>query len=452
MKVSAQEIEQRQMLLEIEVEEERVQRALDQAYQRIVNRINVPGFRRGRAPRPLVERMVGREALLEDAVEHLVPQVFQDALKDQQITPGGQPSYQVTSTEPFQFKATVPLQPSVDLGDYRSIEIPLEPVIVEESEVEAVIENLRESNAAWVPVERAAQVGDRVGLDVKAIRGEKTLFDNQDVEFVANPDGPEPAPGFSEQLVGLEAGQERRFSLPSGEGAEGEAAEPSDFVVKLHWVKEKQLPELDDEFARSVSDKETVEQLREGIRAQIQQHKEQQARQRQREAIVQAAVDQARVEAPPQAVERQANQLLQNMAVGLDKQGISIEQYLQFSGKDESTFRSELLAEADRSLKRSLVLGAIAEAEDIAITDDEVRAEIELASRGASDPERTAREALRRPETRTRIESVLRTSKAAQRLVEIAGGKPAEPATAEPAQAARPEPAEAPNTSGETNG
>jgi trigger factor len=446
VKVSAQEIEQRQMVLEIEVEEERVQRALDQAYKRIVNRINVPGFRRGRAPRPLVERMVGREALLEDAVEHLVPQAFQDALNDRQITPGGQPSYQVTSTEPLQFKATVPLQPSVELGDYRSIEIPLEPVVVDESEVQAVIENLRESNATWVPVERAAQVGDRVGLDVKATRGEKTLLDNQDVEFVINPEGPEPAPGFSEQLAGLEAEQERRFSLPLGEGSEGEAAQPAEFVVKLHWVKEKQLPELDDEFARSVAEKGTVDQLREGIREQIQQHKDQQARQRQREATIQAAVDQARVDVPPQAVERQANQLLQNMAVGLDKQGISIEQYLQLTGKDESTFRSELMAEADRSLKRSLVLSAIAEAEHLEVSEDEVRQEVELASRGANDPARTAREALRRSETRARIESVLLASKAVERLVEIAGGR-----QAEPAREAGPEPTEGPNTSGETN-
>src|SRR5581483_7356674 len=115
VKISAQEVEQRQMVLEIEVEDERVNKALDDAYKRIVNRINVPGFRRGRAPRPLVERMVGREALLEDAVEHLVPQVYEDALKEQQITASGQPSLEVTSTEPLQFKATVPLQPKVAL-------------------------------------------------------------------------------------------------------------------------------------------------------------------------------------------------------------------------------------------------------------------------------------------------------------------------------------------------
>ena len=171
MKVTAQEIEQRQMVLEIEVEDERFQRALDHAYKRIASRINVPGFRRGRAPRPLVERMVGREAIVEDAVEKLVPEVYHDALKEQDISPAGQPSVEVTSTEPLQFKATLPLQPRVELGDYRSIEIRPDPFVVEQQEVDDFIQRLREAHLTWVPVERAAQIGDRIGMSVEARRG-----------------------------------------------------------------------------------------------------------------------------------------------------------------------------------------------------------------------------------------------------------------------------------------
>jgi trigger factor len=237
------------MVLEIEVDDERLQRALDQAYRRIVGRINVPGFRKGRAPRPLVERMVGREALVEDAVEHLVPQVYQDALKEQQITPAGQPSVEVTSTEPLQFKATVPLEPSVTVGDYQSVAVNREPVVVEAQEVEDVIDRMREAHATWAPVERAAQVGDRAGLDVHATRLGRTIIDSKDAEFILDPGGSEPIPGFSEQLVGMQADEERAFSL-GGEASDEEEAPPAtEFTVRLHWVKERELPVLDDEFA-----------------------------------------------------------------------------------------------------------------------------------------------------------------------------------------------------------
>jgi trigger factor len=262
---------------------------------------------------------------------------------------------------------------------------------------------------------------------VKATQGERTVTDSHDAEFVLNPDGPEPAPGFSQQLVGLVAGQERSFTLNTAQQPEGEAPGTVDFTVRLHWVKEKELPALDDEFARTVGERDSVERLREEIRDQIRNRKEQQARERQREAILQAAIDQARIEAPPQAIEREANRLLNSMAASLDKQGISIEQYLQFTGKDESQFKSELLSQADGTLKRSLVLEAIAHAEGLEVNEAEVREEIELASQGANDQARTAREALQRPETRARIESIFRTRKGLERLVELGGGTPTEP-------------------------
>ena len=468
MKVSSQEIGQRQVVLEVEVENERVERALDQAYKRIAGRIKVPGFRPGRAPRPLVERMVGREAILEDAVEHLVPEVYRDVLSEQQIKAAAQPSLEVTSTEPLQFKATVPLEPTVHLGDYRSIDEPLEPAVVDDAEVDEVLGRLRESHATWVPVERAVQVGDRVGLDVKATRGEQTVVDTRDAEFVVDPEGPEPVPGFSNQVVGMEAGQDRTFSLGGvaaateegsggAEESEGAAAQPTSFTVRLHDVKEKQLPELDDEFARAAAEQESLDRLREEIRTRLLSCKEAQAREKQREAVLKAAVDQAQVEIPPQLVERQAHQLLQNMAATLDRQGISVEQYLQFTGKDEDTFRSELMSDAESSLRRTLVLEAIAREEGLSVSEDEVREEIQLAARGAKDPKRTARQAFARPETRSRIESILLNRKGAERLFELTGvAAPEAPDGTEQSdeelvESVSPELVEASETSGEIN-
>jgi trigger factor len=431
VKVSAQEVEQRQMVLEIEVEDERVEQAYDQAYRRIVNRMNVPGFRRGKAPRPLVERMVGRESILEDAVEHLVPRVYEEAIKEQQIEVAGQPSLEVTSTEPLQFKATVPLKPVVQLGEYRSIEIPAEPVTIDEAEIDAVVENLRDANATWVPVERASAIGDRVGIDLKATRGGRVLTDAKDAEFVLNPDGTEPLPGFSQQLVGMEAEQQREFSLSSGEGDQDEPRLQTDCEVTVHWVKEKQLPEVDDDFARTVGQKDSVEELRQDIGDRIQRQKELQARSKHEDAIAQAAVDQARVSVPPQMITRHAQDQLETLARRLDNQGISVQQYLQFTGKSEDEFKAEMLADAETSLKRALVLGAVAEAEGLSVSDDDVRSEIELAAQGASDPRKATRDALARPEVRERIASMLRSRKGLKRLVEIAGGTPSESTSAE---------------------
>jgi trigger factor len=432
VKVTAQEIEERQMVLEVEVEDERLERAMDEAYKRISTRINVPGFRRGRAPRPLVERMVGREAILEDAVEKLVPQVYRDALQEQQISAAGQPNVEVTSTEPLHFKATVPLTPSVELGDYRSVEVPLEEIVVTAEEIDSVVQRLRESQATWAPVERAVQIGDRVGLDVKGVRDGRSIMDTNDAEFVVDPDGPEPMSGFSQQLVGLEAGQERSFTLgePPAEATDEQPARSdtrTEFAVKVHGVKERQLPELDDEFVKSVGEYETVEKLREEIETSIRRRKEFEARSKQRDQIVEAAVEQATVVAPPQMVEQQAQSLLESMASTLDRQGITIQQYLQITGKSESDFRAELLEDARKTLKRNLVLEAIGGAEQLEVGDDEIRAEIEAAFQGGRDGARRAREAYRRPETRTRIASLLKVRKAGQWLVEHAGGQPDEP-------------------------
>jgi trigger factor len=406
------------MVLEIEVEDERMQRALDQAYKRIASRINVPGFRRGRAPRPLVERMVGREAIVEDAVDKLVPEVYRDALKEQDISPAGQPSVEVTSTEPLQFKATLPLQPKVELGDYHSIDIRPDPVVVEQQEVEDFIQRLREAHLTWVPVERAAQIGDRIGMSVEARRGEQPAMNNQDVEFIIDPDGAEPAKGFSEQLVGLEAGQEKTFSL----GGDEEGSEPTEFTVKVQWVKEKELPALDDEFAALVSDKETVDQLVEEVRGHLTSTKEHQVQERHREALVQAAVDQAQVEIPPQMINRQAAIAVNNLASTLQRQGLSIDQYLQYTGRDEEAFRTEMLADAERSMKRALVLESLGEAESLEVGADEIEIEIQTAVQNAKDPARAAREALASSDTRGHIEQIVRSRKAIERLVEISGG------------------------------
>ncbi len=427
MKVAAREIENSQVELDIQVEDERFEKAVDQAYRRIVQRVNVPGFRKGKAPRALVERMVGRQALVEDAVEHLVPEVVGAAVKDQALKMVARPRLEVVSTEPLQVKATVPVQPTVELGDYSTLKIEREAARVDDEQVDSVIERIRETHATWEPVERPVQLGDRVTIDVHGEADGQTVVDGKDAEYVVDPEGPEPAPGFAQHVVGMAPDEERSFvlTLPEDYRTRELAGQAARFTVTLQGVKERNLPELNDEFAATVgTEYETMDQVREGARSQLQERDEQTKRAAHEEAVFQAVIDQAKVEIPPQLVEEEAQRILDQLAQSLDRQGIPIQQYLRFTNKSEADLRAELMVQGETSVRRAEVLNAIARAEALDVTDDEIRTELASAAGDAAEAERLERAALTRPEMKERLASVLRQRKAAQYLMKTVGGVP----------------------------
>ncbi|MBI4494494.1 MAG: trigger factor [Chloroflexi bacterium] len=432
MKVSTEELESRQVVVDIEVDDERVEQALDQAYRRVVGRLKVPGFRKGKAPRGLVERIVGRQALLEDAIEHLVPVVVKEAVEAEGIKPATQPRLEVVSIVPLQVKATVALEPRVELADYRALLPTPESTEVSEAEVDELVERLREGHAEWVPVERPVRVSDRVALDVRAAVGERVLLDTKDAEFVVDPNGVQPTPGFAEQLVGMEPAEERTFSLwlPEDYREPELAGQEATHVVKLHGVKERHLPAADDALASIVGAFENLEQLRAAIARDLQVRKEQESQRKLEEQAVEAVIAGSTVEVPPQVVELEAEHLREQFARSLDRQGITIEQYLRFAKKNEAEFRAELLAEAEKSTRRSAVLSAVANAEGIDGSDAEVEEEIRRATEDSPNSQRLVRDALARPETRERVRSALRERKAVRRLVALATEASPEPASA----------------------
>ncbi len=438
MKVATKEIGNSQIVLDIEVEDERLEKAVDQAYRRVVNRINVPGFRRGKAPRALVERMVGREALVEDAVEHLVPEVVEAAVKEQDIKMVARPRLEVVSTQPLQVKATVPVKPKVELGDYRSLEIARQPADVDDEKVQGVLDRLRESHATWEPVERVVERGDRVALDLNGRVEEQTLVDSKDAEYVVDPEGPQPAPGFADQLLGMKIDEERSFvlTLPEDYRRRELANKPADFTVTIHGVKERRLPDVDDDFAKTVGDEyETAEQLRAGIHKQLLESEEQTRTREHEDAVIQSVVDQAKVDLPPQLVEEESQRHLDQLSSSLDRQGITVEQYLRFTGRNESQLRAELMAQGERSVRRSEVLNAVARAEGFEASDDEVRQELVGAETDAAEVERANR-LLDSAAIRERIANLLLERKAARFLLESIGGiKLDEGATAEESSA-----------------
>ena len=425
MKVATQEIENRQVVLDIEVEDEQVEKAVDQAYRRIVQRLNVPGFRKGKAPRALVERMVGREALLEDAMEHLVPQVVQDAVKQEDIKMVARPTLEVISAQPLQVKATVPVAPKVELGDYKSLSIALETPEIDDEQVDGVVERLRDANATLEPVERPVRVGDRISMDVTATVGNTVVIESKDAEFVVDPEGFQPAPGFADEIVEIEPEGEKTFTLnlPDDWRNAEQAGQPADFTVRVHWVKEKKLPELDDAFVSTVgSEHETIEELRGAIRDDLSARQETTLRNEHADNVIQAVVDQATIEVPPQLVEEEADRIAQEYARSLERQGIPLQQFLRFTQKSEDDFRAEMLAQGAKNVQRTELLNAVAVAEGIEPSDDEIRAELERDLAGEANAERIIRDALRSPVVRERVAGILRRRTAARMLMATVGG------------------------------
>jgi trigger factor len=428
VKVAAQEIENSQVVLDIEVEDERLERAVDQAYKRIVQRINVPGFRKGKAPRALVERMVGREALVEDAVEQLVPQVIEDAVKQQDLKMVAslrQNDLEVVSTQPLQIKATVPVQPKVELGDYKSLDIPATPAEVTDEQVEAVVTRLRESHATWEPVERAAALGDRVAIDVLAKAGETTVMESKDAEFVVVADGPQPAEGFADAIVGMQAEESKSVSLKLPEDHRNTelAGKDAEFDITLHWVKEKILPELDDELPSTVgTEHESLADFRKAIHENLSMREEHERRVAHEEKVVDSVVEQATLELPPQLVEEEAGRLVQQLAQNLERQGIPLQSYLRFTQKTEDQFRAEMMAQAERSVRRSEVLNAIALAEGIELTDDEIREAMTAGLEDTNENRRLIRESMRRQVVKDRFAASMKRDRAVRRLLETVGG------------------------------
>jgi trigger factor len=442
VKVSTQEIEQSQVVLEIEVDPPRLERAMDQAYRRMAGRLKVPGFRPGKAPRPLVERMVGRESLLEDAIEHLVPEVYREAVDQESLYPIEEASFDVVEAEPLKVKATVPVRPKVQLGDYRSLRRELAVPEVTDEQVDNVITQLRESHATWVPVERPVALEDRVAMDVHGTADDKPILDRHDVEYVVRAESDRPMPGFAEQLVGMSGGDEKTFTLTAPADFEDAdlAGKAATFQVKVDWVKEKHLPDLDDSFASTVGSFSTMDELKAEVRQELQTRAEATARQELQEGLIDAVVEGASLELPPQAIEKQAVRRRQELASSLDRQGITIEQYRQLTGKSADEFNTELESAARRELTRLFVLDAVADAEQVAVDPVEVEAEIREAAGDGPEARRLVREALARRETRARVESVVRERKTVAHLVDLATGsadgqsaeaKPAEPEATE---------------------
>jgi len=391
VKVSSTELPPRQVSLDIEVEKDRLDRAMDEAYRRLAGRVDVPGFRRGKAPRQMVERMIGHDRIVEEALDRLLPEVVTEAMEQEKVEPYTRPRVESIEFDPLRLKAVIGLAPKVELGDYKhSLQITPDQAQVGDEQIDGVIQRLRESYAQWLPVERAVQLNDRVGIDLRATLEDRDepVMDSKDAEYVVDPEGAQPAQGFAEQLVGMSPGDHKKFTLtmPEDYREKDVAGKPADFEVILHWVKERELPALDDEFAQQVGEYTDVTGLRTAVESQLRQREEERVREKLEEEVMSKLVEISSIEFPPQLVENQAQYMLDTFKTSVERQGLQLSQYLRILGKEQDTFEAEIRTEAETRVRRSLALDAFATAEHI--EPDEQAANAETDSRSSRALER----------------------------------------------------------------
>jgi len=424
MKVSNQSIENSQAILHIEAESQEMEESLNKAYHHLVKGIDIPGFRKGKAPRHVLERYIGKEELQKEALEHLIPQLCNQVIEEQKMEVIAQPQIEILQVDPVVFKSTFPLRPQVELGDYQHIRLAPEPAEVTEEEINSVMEQLRQRRAVWAPVEHPVSFEDLVTIDIEE-RGEGNSINSyQGRQFPVIQDSPIPLPGFAEHLVGMEKGEEREFSLsyPDDYELKELAGKQYNFKVKLVEVKEKHLPDLNDEFAKSLGQGiETLDALRESTATSLTNIAEERARRDFEQKVVGAVVDLAKVEFPPILVEQEIDRLLSERDRMFRRQG-GLESYLKTFNKTEEEVREELRPGATERVLQSLVLGKVAEEEKIEVGPAEIDAEIEKMIGSTEENAEELHKIFNTQQGRRWIEERLITQKTVQHLVEIATG------------------------------
>jgi len=433
MKVTTERIPESQVVLEIEVEPERLERSLERAYRRLAQKTAVPGFRKGKTPRHMLERYLGRDAVIEEALGMLIPEAYNQAVEEENIDAIDYPDVEVVQQEPLIFKATVAVRPSVDLGSYREVRVEREPVTVSEEQVNEKLEELRHRYAVLEPVDRLLQMGDRVWADVGVSVDGRSVFSEDDAEVHLHQGVPVLMPGFVEELLGCEKGVERQFSidLPPDYPQRLLAGKTCLCTVLVKEIKEEILPELDDAFAAVVGEGfPNLEALQQRLESDLRELAEQETDARYREKVVDGVVAVASVEFPPVLAEREAEQLLRER-VSSSGAG-DIERYLRQVGKSEEELRQELRLQAVERIQGSLVLGKVAAVEGISVSEEDIDVEIERLAASSGSRADEVRKIFGSADSRQALERSLLSRKTVERLVAIASGEEVPP----PAEAA----------------
>ena len=382
MSLQVEKLEKNMAKLTIEASAEEFEAAVEKAYQKAKKSISLPGFRKGKAPRRMIEKMYGTGVFYEDAANELIPDAYSKALSECEEQIVSQPKIdvvQIESGKPFIFTAEVALKPEVTLGEYKGVEVEKAPVEVTDAEIDAEVDKQREQNARTIDIDdRAVEKGDMIKLDfdgsVDGVPFDGGKAENYDLTVGSG----SFIPGFEDQLVGVKIGEEVdvKVTFPEDYHAEDLKGKEAVFKCTVHEIKAKELPELDDEFASEVSEFDTLDELKTDIKAKIKEQKVNDGKRAQEDAAVDAIIESAKMDLPEAMVDTQARQMLDEFAQRMQQQGLTLDQYMQFTGMTADKMMDELRPQAEKRIKTRLVLEAIAKAENIEITDEKLDEEI----------------------------------------------------------------------------
>ncbi|MDQ0351179.1 trigger factor [Alkalibacillus filiformis] len=382
-------------VLTVEVDASEFDQALDQAFKKVVKDVQIPGFRKGKVPRPMFEQRFGVESLYQDAADIVLPDAYMKAVEEVGITPVDRPEVDVEQIEkgqPLIFKATVTVKPEVELGDYKGLEVEEQDVTVTDEEVEEDLKSQQEKQAELVVKEEGeVENGDTVVIDFEGFLDGEAFEGGSAENHTLEVGSGSFIPGFEEQLVGKTAGADTEVSVtfPEDYHAEELAGKETTFKVKIHEVKAKELPELDDEFAKDVDEEvETLEELKTKTKERLQEQKETEADNQKRETLVEKASENATVDIPDAMVDSELDRMLQEFEQRLQMQGMTLDMYYQFSGQSEDDLKGQMKEDAAKRVRTNLTLEAISAQEGLEVTEQDVEDQLqEMATMYQTDAE-----------------------------------------------------------------
>ena len=376
---SCEKIEKSQVALTIEVGAEAFQAAVEKAYRKMRGKINMPGFRPGKAPRKLIERMYGAEVFYEEAINIAFPDAYEEAVKEQELQVVGYPAVELVGDatgDGFTFKAIVPVYPEVTLGEYKGLTAEKEEVKVSAADVDERLKQLSDRNTRLVSVEREAKEGDTAVIDFDGYLDGKPFDGGKGENHSLELGSHSFVPGFEEQVVGMKAGDEKDIDITFPEDYHADlAGKAVVFKVKCHEVKEKEVPEMDDEFAKDVSEFDTLKELKADLKKKISEERQKAADREFEDALMTKVAEGITAEIPDAMVENQARQFVENFKMQITQQGIPYDQYAQMTGITEAKLLEDAKEPALRQVRMDLALAAVIKAENIEASDEEVEDE-----------------------------------------------------------------------------
>ncbi|MDZ5721686.1 trigger factor [Bacillus sp. SXabc123] len=401
MSVKWEKQEGNEGVLTVEVDAETFKTALDDAFKKVVKQVSIPGFRKGKIPRGLFEQRFGVEALYQDALDILLPVEYPKAVEEAGIEPVDRPEIDVEKIEKGEsliFTAKVTVKPEVKLGDYKGLGIEKDDTAVTDEDVQNELKALQERQAELVVKEEGAvEEGNTVVLDFEGFVDGEAFEGGKAENYSLEVGSGSFIPGFEEQLVGLEAGAEKdvEVTFPEEYHAEELAGKPAVFKVKIHEIKAKELPELDDEFAKDIDEEvETLAELTEKTKKRLEEAKENEADAKLREELVLKASENAEIDVPQAMVDTELDRMLKEFEQRLQMQGMNLELYTQFSGQDEAALKEQMKEDAEKRVKSNLTLEAIAKAENLEVSDEEVDAELSKMAEAYNMPVENIKQAI----------------------------------------------------------